>query len=59
MKTLVSKLIALLKFNPEQSAHARRDAYLAEATDLYDLEARMRHLERQSLYPRGFGGHAW
>ena len=29
----------------------RREAYLAEAADLYDLEQRMRELDRQSTRP--------
>jgi hypothetical protein len=33
--------------SPDQLAKERADAYLAEATDLYDLEFRMRKLDRE------------
>jgi hypothetical protein len=35
----------------ERREQRRREAYLAEAADLYDLEQRMRELDRQSTRP--------
>ncbi|KAA1011624.1 DUF3563 domain-containing protein [Paraburkholderia panacisoli] len=43
---LLSRLFLLLTKSPDQLAKERADAYLAEATDLYDLEFRMRKLDR-------------
>jgi hypothetical protein len=44
---LLSRLFLLLTKSPDQLAKERADAYLAEATDLYDLEFRMRKLDRE------------
>ena len=43
---LLSRLFLFLTKSPDQLAKERADAYLAEATDLYDLEFRMRKLDR-------------
>ena len=45
---LLSRLFLFLTKSPEQVAKERGDAYLAEATDLYDLEFRMRKLDREA-----------
>ena len=42
---LLSRLFLFLTKSPDQLAKERADAYLAEATDLYDLEFRMRKLD--------------
>ena len=44
----MSKLIELLKaFLPELRSHKdRADAYLSDAADIYDLERRMREIDR-------------
>jgi hypothetical protein len=44
---LISRLFLFLTKSPDQLAKERADAYLAEATDLYDLEFRMRKLDRE------------
>jgi hypothetical protein len=44
---LLSRLFLFLTKSPDQLAKERADAYLAEATDLYDLEFRMRNLDRE------------
>ncbi|MFL9963100.1 DUF3563 family protein [Paraburkholderia sediminicola] len=44
---LLSRLFLLLTKSPDQLAKERADAYLAEATDLYDLEFRMRKLDQE------------
>ena len=44
---LLSRLFLFLTKSPDQLAKERADAYLAEATDLYDLEFRMRALDRE------------
>jgi hypothetical protein len=44
---LLSRLFLFLTKSPDQLAKERADAYLAEATDLYDLEYRMRKLDRE------------
>ena len=44
---LLSRLFLFLTKSPDQLAKERADAYLAEATDLYDLEFRMRKLDRE------------
>lgn len=43
MSSLLSLLHKLLPSSPSQ--HERDEAYLAESTDLYDLERRMRALD--------------
>jgi hypothetical protein len=45
---LLSRLFLFLTKSPDQLAKERADAYLAEATDLYDLEFRMRNLDRSA-----------
>jgi hypothetical protein len=45
---LLSRLFLFLTKSSDQMAKERSDAYLAEATDLYDLEFRMRKLDRES-----------
>lgn len=45
---LISRLFLFLTKSPDQLAKERADAYLAEATDLYDLEFRMRKLDRET-----------
>jgi hypothetical protein len=42
------KIINQLTMSAEQRRQEREEAYLAEAVDLYDLEARMRDLDRHS-----------
>ncbi|AXE95486.1 DUF3563 family protein [Paraburkholderia sp. DD10] len=43
---LLTRLFLFLTKSPDQLAKERADAFLAEATDLYDLEFRMRKLDR-------------
>ncbi|EDZ99058.1 conserved hypothetical protein [Burkholderia sp. H160] len=45
---LISRLFLFLTKSPDQLAKERADAYLADATDLYDLEFRMRKLDREA-----------
>lgn len=45
---LLSRLFLFLTKSTEQRIKERTDAYLAEATDLYDLEFRMRKLDREA-----------
>jgi hypothetical protein len=45
---LLSRLFLLLTQTADERQKARHDAYLAEATDLYDLEFRMRKLDRDA-----------
>ena len=55
MKTILSFLKFLSK-NSEQREREREEAYLAQSTDRYDLEYRMRKLDRQSQSrPAGMG----
>jgi hypothetical protein len=42
---LLSRLFLFLTKSPEELAKQRADEFLAEATDLYDLEFRMRKLD--------------
>ncbi|HEY1609261.1 MAG TPA: DUF3563 family protein [Paraburkholderia sp.] len=44
---LLSRLFLFLTKSADQVQKEREDAYLAEATDLYDLEFRLRRLDRQ------------
>jgi hypothetical protein len=44
---LISRLFLFLTKSSEQIARERADSYLAEATDLYDLEFRMRKLNNE------------
>ncbi|RKP47465.1 DUF3563 family protein [Trinickia fusca] len=50
---LLSQLFLFLTKSADQRAKERNDAYLSEATDLYDLEFRMRKLDREAAiaYP--------
>lgn len=48
---LLSRLFLFLTKTADERKKARDDAYLAEATDLYDLEYRMRKLDRESALP--------
>lgn len=43
---LLSRLFLFLTKSADQIEKERDDAYLAEATDLYDLEFRLRKLDR-------------
>jgi hypothetical protein len=42
------KIINQLTISAEQRRVEREEAYLSEAVDLYDLEARMRDLDRRA-----------
>ncbi|MEM5370671.1 DUF3563 family protein [Paraburkholderia azotifigens] len=44
---LISRLFLFLAKSYDQRAKEHNDAYLAEATDLYDLEFRMRKIDRE------------
>jgi hypothetical protein len=45
---LLSRLYLFLTKSIEQRTKERHAAYLADATDLYDLEFRMRKLDREA-----------
>lgn len=45
---LLSRLFLFLTQTADERKKARDDAYLADATDLYDLEYRMRKLDRDA-----------
>jgi len=45
---LLSRLFLLLTQTADERQKSHNDAYLAEATDLYDLEFRMRKLDREA-----------
>jgi hypothetical protein len=45
---LLSRLFLFLTKSHDEISKERNDAYLAEATDLYDLEFRMRKIDRES-----------
>jgi hypothetical protein len=45
---LLSRLFLFLTKTPDQRDRERDDAYLAEATDIYDLEYRMKTLDRRA-----------
>jgi hypothetical protein len=45
---LLSQLFLFLTKSSEQRSKDRDDAYLAEATDIYDLEYRMKKLDRRA-----------
>ncbi|WP_082716363.1 MULTISPECIES: DUF3563 family protein [Burkholderia] len=49
---LLSRLFLFLTKSPEQRAKERADAYLSAASDLYDLEFRMRKLDREAALDR-------
>ena len=44
---LLSRLFLFLTKSADQVEKEREEAYLAEATDLYDLEFRLRRLDRE------------
>lgn len=44
---LLSRLFLFLTKSADELEKEHNDAYLAEATDLYDLEFRLRKLDRQ------------
>jgi hypothetical protein len=44
---LLSRLFLFLTKSVDQRERERNDAYLAEATDIYDLEYRMKQLDRR------------
>ena len=46
---LLSRLFLFLTKSADELQKERDDAYLAEATDLYDLEFRLRTLDRQKV----------
>ncbi|RKP57521.1 DUF3563 family protein [Pararobbsia silviterrae] len=50
------KIVNELTKSAEQRRLEREEAYLAEAVDLYDLEARMRDLDRQASKRTGWMG---
>ena len=45
---LLSRLFLFLTKSADERKKEREDAYLAEATDLYDLEYRIRKLDREA-----------
>ncbi|HDR9006326.1 TPA: DUF3563 domain-containing protein, partial [Burkholderia vietnamiensis] len=51
---LLSHLFLMLTKNADRAAKERADAYLAEATDIYDLEFRMRKIDREAAMNRPF-----
>ncbi|KAG8155300.1 DUF3563 family protein [Burkholderia catarinensis] len=51
---LLSHLFLMLTKNAEQASKERADAYLAEATDIYDLEFRMRKIDREAAMSRPY-----
>ena len=48
---LLSRLFLFLTQTADERQKVRNDAYLAEATALYDLEFRMRKLDREAAVP--------
>ena len=45
---LLSRLFLFLTKSADEVVQERQHAYLSEATDLYDLEFRMRKLDREA-----------
>lgn len=45
---LLSRLFLFLTKSADQRDRERNDAYLAEATDIYDLEYRLQKLDRRT-----------
>ena len=45
---LLSRIFLFLTKSADQRDRARDDAYLAAATDIYDLEYRMKKLDRRA-----------
>jgi hypothetical protein len=56
---LLSRLFLFLTKSADELAKEREEAYLAEATDLYDLEFRLRRLDRAKAtrHPSWMGFH--
>lgn len=56
---LLSRLFLFLTKSADELAKEREEAYLAEATDLYDLEFRLRRLDRDKAtrHPSWMGYH--
>jgi hypothetical protein len=56
---LLSRLFLFLTKSADQVEKERNDAYLAEATDLYDLEFRLRRIDQQKAtrHPAWMGHH--
>ena len=50
---LLSHLFLMLTKNAEKASKERADAYLAEATDIYDLEF-MRKIDREAAMNRPY-----
>ena len=46
---LISRIFLFLTKSADERDRARDDAYLAEATDIYDLEYRMKKLDRRAV----------
>ena len=46
---LISRIFLFLTKTADERDRARDDAYLAEATDIYDLEYRMKKLDRRAI----------
>ncbi|AXF24161.1 DUF3563 domain-containing protein [Burkholderia pyrrocinia] len=51
---LLSHLFLMLTKNAEKAAKERAEAYLSEATDIYDLEFRMRKIDREASINRPY-----
>ena len=51
---LLSHLFLMLTKNAETARKERAEAYLSEATDIYDLEFRMRKIDREAAMNRPF-----
>jgi hypothetical protein len=49
---LLSQLFLFLTKSSDELAQERANAYLADASDLYDLEFRIRKLDREAFSPR-------
>lgn len=50
MMYMLIRLFLFLTKSSEQIAKERADAYLADATDLYDLEFRIRKLDQEAAH---------
>ncbi|MDR5746829.1 DUF3563 family protein [Caballeronia sp. LZ029] len=46
---LISRIFLFLTKSADERDRARDDAYLAEATDIYDLEYRMKKLDQRAI----------
>ncbi|HTJ95443.1 MAG TPA: DUF3563 family protein [Pararobbsia sp.] len=51
------KIVNEITKSAEQRRLEREEAYLSEAVDLYDLEARMRDLDRHPVKVNAWMGH--